>query len=84
MHTLYRQDYLSVTLDEAHHFRNYGAKHSAALTILRKSIVRLILTATPLQTATTVSKTAKAINFMSDIFVGSRFDGPFNWHSSFP
>ena len=52
--TLFGQQFLSITLDEAHNFRNYGAKHSGALAILDQSIVRLILSATPLQTATKV------------------------------
>ncbi|KAF9470636.1 hypothetical protein BDN70DRAFT_901952, partial [Pholiota conissans] len=50
--TLFGQRYLSITLDEAHNFRNHGAKHSAALEILKLAIIRLILSATPLQTAT--------------------------------
>ncbi|KAF8951749.1 P-loop containing nucleoside triphosphate hydrolase protein, partial [Flammula alnicola] len=50
--TLFGQCYLSTTLDEAHHFRNHGAKHSAALAILGQTTMRLVLTATPLQTAT--------------------------------
>lgn len=54
--TLFGQDFLSITLDEAHNFRNYGAKHSAALAILDQSMIRLILSATPLQTATKVNK----------------------------
>lgn len=52
--TLFGQSFLSITLDEAHNFRNYGAKHSAALAILDQSIIRLVLSATPLQTATKV------------------------------
>ena len=52
--TLFGQNFLTVTLDEAHNFRNYGAKHTAALAILDQSIIRLILSATPLQTATKV------------------------------
>jgi TATA-binding protein-associated factor len=56
--TLYNQRYLSVTFDEAQGVRNCGPKHSAALLILEQSVVRLILTATPLQTSTKVSSSA--------------------------
>ncbi|KAF8054096.1 P-loop containing nucleoside triphosphate hydrolase protein [Lyophyllum atratum] len=44
--------YLSITLDEAHMYRNTGAKHSSALLILERSVLRFVLTATPLQTST--------------------------------
>lgn len=54
--TLYGQYYLSVTLDEAHNFRNHGVKHSAALELLDNAVIRLVLSATPLQTATKVSR----------------------------
>ncbi|KAF8153559.1 hypothetical protein BJ912DRAFT_868663 [Pholiota molesta] len=50
--TLFGQSFLSVTLDEAHNFRNHGTKHLAALEILDNTIIRLVLSATPLQTAT--------------------------------
>jgi hypothetical protein len=52
--TLFGLQYLSVTIDEAHEFRNVGPKHSAALCILELATVRLALTATPLQTSTKV------------------------------
>jgi len=52
--SLYSLDFLSTTIDEAHIFRNVGAKHSGALLILEKSIFRFALTATPLQTKTSV------------------------------
>jgi hypothetical protein len=45
---------LTVTIDEAHEFRNPGVKHSAALSILQKAKIRLIMTATPLLTSTKV------------------------------
>jgi SNF2 family DNA or RNA helicase len=48
--TLFSQKYLTVTIDEAHHMRNLGAKHQAALRILQQACVRLILTGTPLLT----------------------------------
>ncbi|KAF4611118.1 hypothetical protein D9613_006452 [Agrocybe pediades] len=50
--TLYSQRYLSVTFDEAQAVRNYGPRHSSALRLLEQAEVRLILTATPLQTST--------------------------------
>jgi hypothetical protein len=52
--TLYSQSYLSVTVDEAHSFRNNGPRHSSILLLLEKAELRLILTATPLQTSTKV------------------------------
>ncbi|KAF9523073.1 P-loop containing nucleoside triphosphate hydrolase protein, partial [Crepidotus variabilis] len=39
-------------LDEAHEFRNTGPKHSAALAIMELASIRLVMTATPLQTNT--------------------------------
>jgi len=53
--TLFGQQYLSVTLDEGHIFRNVNAKHSAARLIMKQARVRLVLTATPLHTSTKVS-----------------------------
>ncbi|KAH6905671.1 P-loop containing nucleoside triphosphate hydrolase protein [Coprinopsis sp. MPI-PUGE-AT-0042] len=50
--TLYGFKYLTVIFDEAQSSRNYGSKHSAALLILDRCLVRLVLTATPLQTRT--------------------------------
>ncbi|RXW12447.1 hypothetical protein EST38_g13407 [Candolleomyces aberdarensis] len=50
--TIFNQKYLTVVIDEAQGLRNLGAKHSAALRILDQGSVRLILTATPLQTST--------------------------------
>ena len=57
--TLFGLKFLSVTIDEAHEFRNVGGKHSAALAILDKARARLIMSATPLQTSTKV-------NFIAD------------------
>ncbi|PPQ80636.1 hypothetical protein CVT26_007424, partial [Gymnopilus dilepis] len=48
--TVFGQKFLSVTLDEAHEFRN-NSKHCAALALVDLSILRLIATATPLQTS---------------------------------
>jgi TATA-binding protein-associated factor len=54
--TLYGQKYLTITVDEAHNFRNTGPRHSSILLLLNKAEIRLILTATPLQTSTKVAK----------------------------
>ncbi|TFK59812.1 hypothetical protein BDN72DRAFT_780239 [Pluteus cervinus] len=50
--TLFQLKFLSVVIDEAHEFRNLGTKHSAALVILGRSVMRMVMTATPLQTST--------------------------------
>ncbi|KDR69536.1 hypothetical protein GALMADRAFT_77269, partial [Galerina marginata CBS 339.88] len=50
--TLFSQKYLAVILDEGHMFRNVGPKHLAAMAIMDLAAVRLVLTATPLQTST--------------------------------
>ena len=52
--TVFNQEYLTVTIDEAQGLRNLGTKHSSALGILMQGEIRLILTATPLQTSTKV------------------------------
>ncbi|KAJ3566666.1 hypothetical protein NP233_g6855 [Leucocoprinus birnbaumii] len=49
--SLLGQWFLTVTIDEAHHMRNLGIKHSAALRLLQQSTLRLIMTATPLHTS---------------------------------
>ncbi|KAG5634213.1 hypothetical protein H0H81_002857 [Sphagnurus paluster] len=49
--TLYGQQYLTVTIDKAQAFRNVGMKHSSALVILESAMLRIIMTATPLQTS---------------------------------
>ncbi|KAF5362322.1 hypothetical protein D9756_002850 [Leucocoprinus leucothites] len=49
--TLFGQWFLTITIDEAHHMRNLGIKHSAALCVLERTTIRLIMTATPLHTA---------------------------------
>ncbi len=64
--TLYGHRYLSVTFDEAQSTRNCGAKHSAALLILEQAIVRLILTATPLQTSTKVFQISLVMNCIAE------------------
>ena len=52
--TLYSQKYLTITVDEAHTYRNSGPRHSSILLLLNRAELRLILTATPLQTSTKV------------------------------
>ncbi|KAJ3560425.1 hypothetical protein NP233_g10845 [Leucocoprinus birnbaumii] len=49
--SLFGQWFLTVTVDEAHHLRNLGIKHTATLRLLEKSNLRLIMTATPLHTS---------------------------------
>lgn len=51
--TLYGQQYLSITLDEGHEFRK-NTKHAAALALVELARIRLIATATPLQTSNQV------------------------------
>ncbi|KAF9441652.1 hypothetical protein P691DRAFT_683240 [Macrolepiota fuliginosa MF-IS2] len=51
VNTIFSQDFLTITVDEAHHMRNAGNKHTAALRLLQQTRVRLIMTATPLHTA---------------------------------
>lgn len=52
--TLYGQQYLSIAFDEVQGFRNIGVKHSAALELMKQTLFRLTMTATPLQTSTKV------------------------------
>ena len=59
--TIFDYAYLSVTLDEAHLFRNIGPKHYAALNLLKQGHLRLILTATPLHTSTKVGFSLRCI-----------------------
>ncbi|KAF5343888.1 hypothetical protein D9756_011620 [Leucocoprinus leucothites] len=49
--TIFGQQFLSVTIDEAHHMRNVGNKHTAMLCLLDAAIIRIIMTATPLHTS---------------------------------
>ena len=55
--SLFGQRFLCGIVDEAHTYRNGGLKHTAILTILNNCVIRLPLTATPLQTSTKVSNT---------------------------
>ncbi|RXW14683.1 hypothetical protein EST38_g11168 [Candolleomyces aberdarensis] len=50
--TLFGQNFLSVTIDEAQGVKNTGPKHTSALRILDQALVRIVLTATPLHTST--------------------------------
>lgn len=56
--TLYGQSYLCLVLDEGHEFRNPGPKHSSTLALADLAAIRIIMTATPLQTHTKVSSTS--------------------------
>jgi hypothetical protein len=58
--TLFGQRYLTVIFDEGQMARNPGPKHSSALLLLNQANVRLILTATPLQTSTKVCRSIDA------------------------
>ncbi|TFK17541.1 hypothetical protein FA15DRAFT_734316 [Coprinopsis marcescibilis] len=49
--TLYGLEFLTVTWDEAQGLRNTGTMHLSALLILEQAMVRMILTATPIQTS---------------------------------
>ncbi|TFK16514.1 hypothetical protein FA15DRAFT_742895 [Coprinopsis marcescibilis] len=49
--TLYGLEYLTVSWDEAQALRNTGPMHLSALLLLEQAKVRMILTATPLQTS---------------------------------
>jgi superfamily II DNA or RNA helicase len=61
-HTLFGYSYLTVIIDEAHHMRNAGNKHTSALKLLESAIVRLIMTATPLHTSSKVSQICNSSN----------------------
>ncbi|KAH6899432.1 P-loop containing nucleoside triphosphate hydrolase protein [Coprinopsis sp. MPI-PUGE-AT-0042] len=49
--TIYSLEFTCAIIDEAQSVRNPGAKHSSVLLLLERSTVRIILTATPLQTS---------------------------------
>ena len=49
--TLYGLEFLTVTWDEAQNIRNMGNRHMGALELFNKSLIQLVLTATPLQTS---------------------------------
>ncbi|KAF9443968.1 hypothetical protein P691DRAFT_808051 [Macrolepiota fuliginosa MF-IS2] len=49
--TIFAQRFLTAVVDEAHHMRNPGNKHTATLRLMEQAKVKLIMTATPLHTA---------------------------------
>ena len=61
--SLFGQRFLSGIIDEAHSYRNSGLKHTAVLSLLDKCIIRMPLTATPLQTSTKVSNCPLSISY---------------------
>lgn len=61
-HTLFGYHYLTVIIDEAHHMRNAGNKHTSALKLLERATVRLIMTATPLHTSSKVGRVCNSSN----------------------
>lgn len=82
--TLYSQRYLSITIDEAHAFRNVGPKHLSVLALMNLGTIRFAMTATPLQTSTKVAiciyvslKRDKA-----DILSGCGQYGSNSWYST--
>jgi TATA-binding protein-associated factor len=66
--TLFSQNYLSVVFDEAQIIRNCGPRQSSALLILEQCSVRLILTATPLQTSTKVRDSLLSCHCHTDAY----------------
>jgi len=83
--TLFSQKYLSLVLDEAHEFRNIGAKHSAALAIVGQATLPLIMTATPLLTSTKVYLGPAILSFYARLpFLGHRGHGTTCRNSAFP
>lgn len=78
--TLFGIKYLLVILDEAHEFRNTGPKHSAALAIMALASLRVVMTATPLQTNTKVSQSVTkpyhpVLTFQQDLAAMGRLIG---------
>ncbi|KAK7034787.1 hypothetical protein VNI00_012195 [Paramarasmius palmivorus] len=68
--TIFDQRFSTVTVDEAHEFRNSGIKQNSILSILQRAKIRLALTGTPLHTAPKdISSMARLIgiaHFFSD------------------
>jgi TATA-binding protein-associated factor len=60
--TVFGQKYLTVTVDEAHQFRNIGTKQWAALELLDLAQVKILLTGTPLHTAPKVRTRSVTMN----------------------
>lgn len=73
--TLFGQKYVSVTVDEAHEFRNSGVKHIAALELLKLTVVKLIATATPLLTSNTVCFLSYVCGIQFKLVIGYSCDG---------
>ena len=77
--TLFCLQFLSVTVDEAHEFRNMGPKLLGVLEILKLGTVRMILTATPLQTSTKVGsknpQDSSRLSFLQDLANMARMVG---------
>ncbi|KAF8500014.1 P-loop containing nucleoside triphosphate hydrolase protein [Hysterangium stoloniferum] len=49
--TLFSQDWLTVSLDEAHEMRSIGVKYYSAFALFKQAVVKMTLTGTPLQTS---------------------------------
>ncbi|KAF5331786.1 hypothetical protein D9758_018091 [Tetrapyrgos nigripes] len=49
--TIFGQEFLTVTVDEMHLFRNLGARYYSVLALMQKAYVKLGLTGTPLHTS---------------------------------
>ncbi|KAF8522952.1 hypothetical protein BU17DRAFT_44313 [Hysterangium stoloniferum] len=49
--TLFRQDWLMVSLDKAHEMRSIGVKYYSTLALFKQAMVKITLTGTPLQTS---------------------------------
>lgn len=80
--TLYGRKYLVVVFDEAHTARNYGSKHSAAILLLRRARVRLILTATPVPTRPEVMILCSRYGSIGlTLSTGPCCDGPIGRHT---
>lgn len=62
--TLFSQRYLSLVIDEGHLLRNIGPRHLAALGLGDQSLVRLILSATPIHTKSSVSAYLSVLCFI--------------------
>src|ERR1700724_1952293 len=64
--TIFGQDFLVCIIDESHHMRNPGRKHSAALRLLQQARVRLIMTATPLHTSSKVNPNHNVVEVLTN------------------
>jgi superfamily II DNA or RNA helicase len=83
--TLFQLKFLSVIIDEAHEFRNVGPKHSSALEILQNATIRMLMTATPLQTSTKVrsNQIFYCLLYVQAFFAGSGQHGENGWYRLF-